>query len=386
MHIKTKHIEPTYQKSVRGFLYQSFPQVMSEASQEDLLEGTFEAIMGSGQVRYGPKPNIESQAAIRSVVRAAISDHAPIPVLMPYGSRKPDISTGVDVADLSALRMLEALNNSVRTYYAPGLDIRLRLEDTTGEFLFEEEGESFLRHSRKYVQDMINLIEVLGMTFISPVKESDLMRQPDSRGIGFKPEFYDTDGFWKLARDSRELFVAYLTESRGLPDDQKIYAPTFIPLMEAGWNGPINDEQRAFYINQYKRRYPAARDEELIYMLATYFASVRARVLMGAMGQRTEWGKDYLKFYFGAPVPGVPKELVDKTIHYRTIPASFSRNHIAPWRSRGYLRIHEDGTATPALMSPFEAQHVVLQPASVTFETDHKKVEVDVSYREVAHE
>ena len=123
--------EDPYTGLITQFLVREFPGVITPNSSV-LLDVLTDAIVGSKQVRYGPRPNPESLVAIRKVISLSLTSGQPIPFLIPWGSRKPKLGANIDVAEISALKTLVCLNNRVKAHYEPGVQMNVRLEDTSG--------------------------------------------------------------------------------------------------------------------------------------------------------------------------------------------------------------------------------------------------------------
>ena len=80
---------------------------------------------------------------------------------------------------------------------------------------------------------------------------------------------------------------------------------------------------------------------------------------------------------FVPPVPGAPANLVSTYLYYRVIPQKFTRDSIAPWRGKGYLRV-ANNVATPAIAS-WNAE-TFYNPFQVVFSNDNEEVMVAADY------
>lgn len=130
--------ESPFNELIARFVEQKFPT--QKATGGDALELVFAEWLGTKQTRNGPKPAPEAQVAQRAVIRHWIENKRPIPVMVPWGSEKPD-GSGVDVAEIAALKQLECLQMRVQAHYAPGLDIVLRIEDLSAPYQFFQKAD-----------------------------------------------------------------------------------------------------------------------------------------------------------------------------------------------------------------------------------------------------
>lgn len=186
---------------IADFLRQEYPD-MNEGKEEPILECVMREIIGSRQVRLAGAPTLESQVAMREVVRACIKAGHPIPVLVVSGPKKTVIGESIDLAELSALKMLACLNKRVKVYFPQGIVVRIRLEDTTGYYL--EEGVQDLRESiDRYIEDFATLIRVMDYNFITPIREQTLMSESQLR---------------EAAGKIFPLLMSYLTDSEGIEE------------------------------------------------------------------------------------------------------------------------------------------------------------------------
>jgi hypothetical protein len=323
-----------YGDLIRDAIMLTFPTTAA-TNDSQILDGVVGELIGTHNVRLGPAPNPESLVAIRAIVRKSIENGKSIPILIPWGSKKTDNVTSVDIAEIMGLKMLHCLNQRVSQIYPAGLAINIRIEDLSGFYIFDDEGEKAIAASNKYVNDFIKLIQILGLGYlISPIKETSL---------------YPLDEFYKLADFIKEKLFVYLEESdkNGMNDQTQ----SFKDLMDIGWTGPISMEQRQYYYHRYEKIYKCTPDEARM-KLAKYLASCLARYKANMRGVDPAWGKDFLELTFCPPIPGVPESLVSKRLYYRTIHCKYTRDHIPPWRGKGYLRIYNNNTVTPTV-APF---------------------------------
>lgn len=354
-------INDPYGELLGGAMLASFPASI-KASNVQVVDCVSTEIIGSGKQRFGPMPNIESQAAIRAVVRKSVENGSPIPILCPWGSKKCGNDRSIDVAELSGLKTLLSLQERVSKYYAPGLDVRLRLEDVGGFYLFRDEGNEARTAGVKYVADFEALVRILGLRFIETVKESQMMTEEE---------------YTALCDHIFLKMLVYIQETDQFGFDNFNQLQSWKDLVAEGWTGEIPSEQRNFYRCRYAKIYGSDVDTQSR-KLAEYMAGSLARYRLNATGIRENWGKNFIQLNFAPPAPGSPRGIVERRVYYRTIHMNYTRDHLPPWRARGYYRICNDGVPTPALMSWFDSRPV--EECRLTLSNNGESVEIDANY------
>lgn len=336
-----------YEPIIQRFFQSEFPTAAS-VSKEDQLEILTAILVGSNNTRFGPRPNPESLVAMREVIRHAIECKDPIPVLVPWGGRKTILGQGVDVAEAVALKQLSCLQNSITKIYPPGMEVRIRIEDTGALYLYQRDGLTGDFEVEVYSHNFQKLINVLNLGFINPVRESTLMNKEE---------------YFKIANHICEPMYNYLaeTDAFGLNADSVHYKR----LLACGWKGEIPMAQRDFYRNQYAKHDPDLKPAAATQMLAQYFAGSLTRYILKGTVARAGWNDQYIQLSFVPPVPGAPVSLTSRNIYYRTIPEKLSRNHMPAWRSQGYFRIKED-SVNPKLASFHEKIELNIHTTTLT--------------------
>jgi hypothetical protein len=323
-----------YCNIIKDVLMMSFPTNAAVTSSQ-MLDAITTEIIATSSVRFGPTPNPESLVAIRSVIKKAIKEGKPIPILMPWGSKKPTNDRSIDVGELMGLKTIYCLDQRIRKLYPVGIDMSIRIEDLGGFYLFRDEGESAYQASIKYVNDLMSLIYALGLNdIITPVKESLLASK---------------DEYFSMSDSYKDIIYQYLTDTDNMVGDNESL-DSWRSLVSIGWKGNIPMEQRQFYYQMYQRIYNASPQLQRT-KLAEYLAGALSRYKLNARGSKSSWGNDFIDLTFVNPIPGAPESLTNKRIYYRTMSAKYTRDHMPPWRGRGYLRIHNDNTTTPAITS-----------------------------------
>lgn len=326
----------------------------------DLLGAVIMALVGTKQVRQGATPDT---CEIRRVVSACMQKDVPIPIVVPWGCKKVDNSTGVDLAEIAALKQMEALQRRVQQLHAPGICVRIRCEDIGAFYLFDDQGEEGACAIRDYALTFPHLPHLLGLD-------------------DFITVFMDSDHFplaWYTRECERvaEVFYSYLLATEGMEEPET--HPTYRALEGIGWKGSIPPEMREHFYASYARLYDDDRATS-IYRLARYFAQTPVRKRMNAAGNLPEWGNDWLQLNFAPPVPGVPMMVTNRILYYRTFPTCITRTHILPWRAKGYLK--ECGE--PALTSFRDPMFFVYGCIELRDERASVRVRCDVHLPEIA--
>lgn len=323
-------------------------------------------LISTKSIRYGAKPSVEGQYRIRQIVRLYIGAGKSIPVLVPWGSIKADFSSKLDIAEVTALSSLSNLNERVKKYYGPGLDINIRIEDLSGEELFKFENGYNKSLSDKYSSDLETLINMMdGLTARRESKMAD------------KEAMFAT-----YAQANTKSILAYLIESKDLIKTDSTKCTTlqsYRNLKANGWKGIISHEQREHYLGCYRELYHDEDENSLLRRLALYFGGSLTRFQLGMTGANPEWGSDYLQISFTPPIKGLPEGYNDNYLYYRTVPMNQCRTHHAPWRVKGYFLISEDDEMK-AKICTFSTVPENLEESSIIIESDDTHVEISASY------
>mgnify|MGYP003433826117 FL=1 len=320
-----------YSDLITRYFQNSFPEI-AVVKGKDLLEILTTILVGSKNLRYGSMPSPENLVTIRKTIFKAVEMGLPIPVLIPWGGRKMDVKLKLDVAEVSALRQLLAVDQCIRKVYSPGLQMRVRIEDLNAIWLYKsEEGVE------EYSEGMKTLIDMLkGDTKIIGVRESEMMN---------KQQYLDMSEEYAL------LINAVLTLQLAYPSMSVWDMDPYKELVSKGWKGEIPKEQREYYLDRYKRMDEDLADSEATAKLADYFGGSKTRYDLNGRGNPVTEVGSFIQINFSHPVPGAPEGIFNNTLYYRTIPGNMARTHIAPWRAKGYLQISESYN-TPKLVFP----------------------------------
>lgn len=330
----------------------------------ELLELISNIIIGTKEIRYGSLPTPESLVKIREVVRISICDNKPIPILIPWGSIKGNLSGTLDIAELMAIKNLIFLQKEIVEIYPKGLDIVIRIEDFSGDFLFKDNAAIYRNNSVLYTESIKSLINILDAnTFITLVLESEMGEE----------KLKNCNLFMQRVLPA---MINYLNDSEDVEDTEKENIPSYQELQSHGWKGIIPSAQRNHYYNLYSKIYEGNGDPEII-RLAIYLTSALTRSKSNMRGNKEEWGQNYIQLTFVPPVKGLPHDYDLGWVYYRTLPLSQARTHISPWRSRGYYQI--SGNEIIAKISSFR-EPLDLIKSEITLTNNSEKVIIDISY------
>lgn len=328
------------------------------ADQKELLEILHLEIMGTKQTRFGPLPSIESQAAIRGVIRHYTAANQPIPFMVPWGSEKPD-GTGIDIAELCALRMLKCLGERVAGHYGPGVQFNIRVEDVSAPHLFVDRQEEARREAELYSSGLQKLVDILEVPFIKVVRGSNLI---DEKTFNAKADEI-------LPAMSNYVWAVW---------NQGAVQSTHKAVQDLGWKGELDYGTIQHYLKSYISLYPTKSHEEHLEILARYFSGALARAVLNLRGDDPKWNGVFLDLSFLPPISGTEDRFL-RRIHYRTVPSSLTSNHLAPWRCRGLCLVGEDGIATPKLYS-LKNPPENLNRSTIEVSNDHCSVVVNADY------
>jgi len=311
-------------------LRKEFPGITTLSTCE-LVEALSNEIIGTKEVRYGSLPIPESLVIIREAIRDAIKADLPIPILVPWGSIKANFSKSLDIAEVSAIQRLVQLQNNIKSYYKPGAEIVIRVEDTSAYTLFslENDGETN-KNIDSYSGDMQTLVNILSPADGSTGSIRVLLESSMPQALNF-----NSTAFYK----NQTRIYNYLRATRDMEDPQEMMATKqYDVLRDNGWKGYISKVQREHYLSNYRRIYDWDEDTNL-HRLSLYFAGAWRRFQLNMTGKQEYWDK-FIQLNYTAPIKGLPEGYGYNTIYYRTLPLSEARTHMSPWRSKGYLKIN----------------------------------------------
>lgn len=322
-----------YNDVIAKFFATSFPKT-NTASCANLLEILTAVVIGTKNYRQGPQPSPESTVRMRQVIQKAMEEGTPIPIMAPWGSKKPS-NQPFDIAELMGLQMLYNLNDRIVEHYSPGADIRVRVEDLSGYLMFEHEDGAPRKLADEYTNAMMQANFMLMTGFdhspVEIVKESAL-------GV-------TEDKLREFVYKVQPVIKRVLNGKLGFDN-----VGGYEELKAIGWVGDLPQNQIEFYLKRYAVIYPEMSVQGHADILSMYFACALARYKLGLLGGRSQWGRDYITVAFTPQVPETPAGVENGRLYYRTITANTTRNHLAPWRSHGFLRM-VGNEAVPGLRS-----------------------------------
>lgn len=352
MNIKTT-ADP-YGQLIATFIKQELPVAPLPHTDATLLDLLTEAIVASGQVRYGPRPSPESLVAIREVISHWTAQAAPIPFLVAWGSEKPD-GSGIDIAELFGLKTLACLNKRISQYYTPGAVFNVRVEDASAPYLFFDNMEKARKDAELYTSGLVSVTSILELKQI----------------IRLIPESYIvTEAQFNEAADK---ILPHMIRHIANPFNEQVQAE----LKELGMQTPVSAETRRFYLDRYVKLYPDKSEEQRELTLARYMASAVVRKGLGLTGEAKHWGGKFLELSFHAPAPGFSKQRALRRIYYRTMPSSITSNHLPPWRAKGFLKINGEVTAG---LTSFNNQEYQFNPNTIELTREQESQTVQADY------
>jgi hypothetical protein len=345
-----------YGEIISRYFQSGFPK-SATTSKSQILDIVTDLLVGTKEYRQGPKPSVESLYTIRQTLAKAIEKGVSIPVVVPWGGRKMDKTLGLDVAEVSAIRQILQVDNVVRKVYAPGLKIRIRIEDLNAEWLYKE-----ITGIKRYSYDLKTLVDLVkGEAQMIGVLETEMM---------------DYGEYMQLSARYSDLLKTVLKVQTMSPNADIREISAFKELLSKGWKGEIPLEQREYYLKRYRKLYPELQEDDYITKLADYFGGSKARHDMKGLGAPTLEDGSYLQINFATPVPGAPRDMFSNTLYYRTIPESYGRTHIAPWRGKGYIEILDDNPIPKITCEKINGMY----ESEITIEGEDNSVNVRTDY------
>lgn len=356
-------IETEYDTCIRNYFHKELPNVL-KSSKTELLEILSEILVGTKETRYGPVPVPEHIVVVRDVVRKSIELDAPIPMLVPFGGIKANKTSEIDIAEVAAIKRLTSMDDQIKRYYTPGLQVNIRVEDMGAVWLYGTFLEQTIVDYSKKFMDLTTIVAE-GHN-IKAVSEWDIME--------------DLDKYFELSKMYSAMLRDYMFYTEG--HEQKLGTGLiFEALVQKGWKGIIPFEQREYYVSRYMNLEPGITRLDALKMLADYLGGAKARYDMNGKANPISEVDGYIQINFIQPVPGVPSTMFNNSLYYRTLNMSDARTHMPAWRSKGYLKIDEKGTAVPKITNWHDAEVLSkLIPSKVRIGNDTLHVEVQSDY------
>jgi hypothetical protein len=297
---------------VDKYMSQAVPQ--AQTTEELTVDRLTAAFLGTRHTRLAGKPNPESQVLMRAVIRGAMDQGKPIPVLIASGPKKPgrtDAAGQIDIAELSAMRTLCCLQQAVKQNYKPGLSIRIRVEDLTGLYLEGNEMESVVS---RYTAGLRSLTRLMcqGDDFIT-IRSEIVM------------------GGQAMCALADDLYPSFL----------KAWNGDSAELDQTGWKGGISQEWKDYLEGRHKKLHPELPPEQHAVLSCRYLAILRARTMLGLRGDDPAWRVDgrHLEISFAPELPHAPR--VSTRVYYRTMPVGQTKLHVPFWRAKGFFRVED---------------------------------------------
>lgn len=350
----------SYKEEIIRYFSKEIPTVVPP-NREDLLEILSELLIGTKEQRYGSIPKPEHLVVVRDVIRQSIENSKPIPILIPYGGIKGDMSSNVDVAEFANINRLAALDAVVKKYYSIGLIANIRVEDTGAMYLYA--GAVSNKTVSEYADKLVKLVRM-----VTP--NSRIIAIPESSMMDLKTYTHESDRW-------AEAIFNYLHETHNKPELLG-KSPSFDLMERGGWKGVIPFEQREHYISRYKALYPGQQESAYWMMLAQYLGGSKVRYEMkGTLAPADR----FIQISFVQPIPGTPANMFNNTLYHRTLPLSEARTHMPAWRSKGYLKIDSHGGIKTKITN-FGDKELIDQliSSSVTITDGDESVDIKADY------
>lgn len=310
------HDDP-FKQVLERWLGQEFP-ALGGATTEDTMIAVVNEFISTKQYRVGPRPAPESEVMIRRAVREHVEAGHVVPVLIPSAAVKLPFGARLDLAELSALRVLGCLQERVKRHYAPGLAVRVRLEDLT-ELTISPEVHHVRQLTESYVRDFRNLVDVLGFSaWLTVVPESALVQE---------------EAWQRLTAELTTAFAYHLDTTATTPEVEVRGA-----LARYGWQGGVGSAMREYLTARYRKLYPATSASEHTVLMARYLAAILARRHLGATGAVNDGPR--LEITFANPLPDAPR--FSTRVQYRTAPRHQAGLALPYWAAKGYLTLDEE--------------------------------------------
>ena len=287
--------------------------------------------------------------------------NVPIPILIGSGPKKTNDDASIDIAELSVLTILKCLNDEIKKHFEPGLDIQIRMEDLTGLWLESENTEGAMI---RYMTDFQKLLNILGYEGISIFKESELTTK--------KQFFIKADTY-------SNIFEQYLLDTN--ESEEKDYAShaSFIAVKELGWTGIVPLEMRQYLFNKYEKLIPGITKEASIEIVARYLGATLARIHTKSAGKQSELyksGFSPMEIAFARPTPGIPDNIQQARVYYRTVTMKNTKKNMPFWRAKGVLKIDRNGRVRYSLIGWSQEESESVIPGWYILSKDKETVKV----------
>lgn len=275
-----------------------------------------DALVGSKKVRLGPRPSPENLTYIQELVNDYVDEGQPIEAITMWRALKAYGLFGIDEPDLldaMALRRLKLLNDAVKRFYEPGLQIHVLREDLT-EFILSD-CVSLVHKMQPYANGLRGLADAMGVTHMSFEAESGYLSADLCEHVA-KAHYY------------AGVISCYLLDAVQCGFHRA--DPT--PLGSIGWHGGISEPQYRHYVDRTLSEMPTASLQERHWSICLYLGNSLAR----AQAFR-KLSKPVLKLSLMAHPPGVSEAMRKGRLEYKVKDSKNSHKSIPPWAGFGVL-------------------------------------------------
>ncbi|QQR78943.1 MAG: hypothetical protein IPJ68_01575 [Candidatus Moraniibacteriota bacterium] len=319
-------------------------------------------LIDTEETRIGKAPTDKAKEQLTGVANRAVENNNPLALVGIYGTPRsldrPELNVA-QLADLSAIMMVQAAMDRIHSAHSPGVSYRAVDEDLTALWLDiaqhplgKEGGEKFKSIYSKYYKDRKRLIDLLeqkglinvGKTKIELLSESDLYKGSlEKKGDSMSAEesflgkcetvrphilnyltasgeimdklYGEDDKQWVSAEDDPQLWSRYqllISETKECKD-----------LLNTGWQGLIPPEMRKYYLEKFRCILGGAdlraSDPKLLFHVATYLSSTLVKFQAGTLTEGIPAGTPVIRVPLVRPVDGRPSSH-QSLVPLRTLP------------------------------------------------------------------
>lgn len=303
------------------------------------------------------------KAHMMQIAGEYIQANRAIPVLIAAGLKFPPLMP--DVSELSALSILYTLQHNVQKFYAPGLELVMRMEDLTmcevmitipsqklpdekvvvedpsqtGKFYVPATHpnpnvhKAYMTHYAEYIRRFKHMASSFGdksdkgeKPWIKIVTESEMMKFEDHHTLINK--FSTTLCAYFVA--TQDVLSPHPVANGG------VRAAALTALGEIGFKGEFGAEERQYFLRCYSNRYPKMSVADQYGLMSRYLACTLARRHLHAVGDHKSWspaagGAGRFEISFVEPIPN-SKQFEQTRVWYKS-------SHHGPrapfWRATG---------------------------------------------------
>ena len=292
----------------------------------NVIEEIVNIFIGSNKTRIGAKPDTNQTKLLSDIVKYYVEKKIPIETILTWGPKKfypfPERFI-VDLSELISLKTLNEIRKKIILIYPIGANFNIFIEDFEGKFI---EGEHLEKEFDEYISSFEKLKNIVGLyKYIKIIRTSDLLKMK-----------FNLDDVNKQIFENYKKLIKFWYESENMTDKETLQLITYKDLNKIGWNGPIDEETRNYYINRLNKILGDSKSlKEKVDMTVRLLACVLLHRQYDVF--KVNNFSEPVKLSF-LKISGGPKKLMNGRIDIRTIPTNVSKRHISPWASRACIR------------------------------------------------